>query len=403
MIDFKDVHRYENGYVDGKLTDGRLVVFKTRIPFALDNTIRQIVAMANTAGGLILFGIAPKSLSVVGLFGGYDHEIKNLKSTIENLSLGIKYSLTCEEVNKKVVASLTVERAESTAYFSRKNTSPARQIAYRYIEEDPSSLSFAKEGMFYTRVFKYMTIDTFLISLYTSKWRFFEPSKWNDKFEQRFYCARYTLSSANGNTPQVFASCVTRAKNSEAAWKVYSHGQGLGAHCVQLELDVVELRRQLRASRCRFEEKPIVYENETVILNLHKKRKPYYKKYFGAFTVDSFLKLLTLKRDAYDYEQELRFFIIPPNKRTRNTFKKAQSIDLDFKWCNVIKGVRVDKNCTDAELLALQRACFSAGINPIIKGYDFACASTPPAGLKDIEFERFDIDDMPGSSRITIS
>ena len=75
--------------------------------------------------------------------------------------------------------------------------------------------------MRYTKVFKYMTLDVFLTSLYCGTWRFFEPSKWKDKFEQRFYCANYALPTAKGHTPQLFATCVTRGKNSEAAWKVY--------------------------------------------------------------------------------------------------------------------------------------------------------------------------------------
>ena len=247
-----------------------------------------------------------------------------------------------------------------------------------------------------------MTLEAFLTSLYCRTWRFFEPSKWNDKFEQRFYCANYTIPTAIGNTPQLFATCVTRERNSEAAWKVYSHGQGLGARCLQLELDTVELRKQLRATGYQFEEKSIEYIPENVILDLHKKRKPYYKKYFTPFTLDSYLRLLSLKRNAYAYEKGLRLFIIPHNGKLRNKGKKAQAMDIKIDWKNVIKRVRVDKKCSDAELASIQRACFSVGINPIIKNYNFIGIVPIPSNLKDIEFERFDIDDMPGTNSITI-
>lgn len=68
---------------------------------------------------------------------------------------------------------------------------------------------------------------------------------------------------------------------------------------------------------------------------------------------------------------------------------------------NCEEGVEWTKKCTPAELVSIQRACFSVGINPVIKGYSFIGGMVPPAGLKNVEFERFDIDDMPGTSVIT--
>lgn len=201
----------------------------------------------------------------------------------------------------------------------------------------------------------------------------------------------------------MFATCVTRERNSEAAWKVYSHGQGLGAHCLQLEIDIVELRKQLRATGYQFEEKPIEYIPENIILDLHKKRKPYYKNYFTSFTLNSYLRLLSLKRDAYTYEKELRLFIIPHNGMRRNKGKKAQFMDINIDWKNIITRVRVDKKCSDAELVSIQRACFTIGINPVIKNYNFIGTVPIPSGLKDVEFEKFDIDEMPGTSSITIA
>lgn len=403
MIDLKQVRPCHNRYVDGVLDDGRLVEFKIYIPRNFDNLVRQVVAMANSVGGLIIFGVDERTLSIVGIHGDNHQLINDFELAIQSLSLGITYSIIHEVVNDKDVVIFEINKAKSTTYFSRVETTPARQIAYRYTQDVEGNVSFSKVEMRYTKVFKYMTLDTFLSSLYSETWRFFEPSKWNDKFEQRFYCANYTLPTAIGNTPQLFATCVTRVRNSGAAWKVYSNGQGLGAHCLQLELDIVELRKQLRASGLRFEEKLIIYEPENVIMDLHKKRKPYYKKHFGSFTLDSFLKLLSLKRDAYTYEQELRLFIIPMNGGRRNKYKKAQYQDMNINWSSVITKVRIDKKCSDAELVSIQRACISIGINPVIKNYTFIGNIVPPAGIKDVEFERFDIDDMPGTSNITIA
>lgn len=403
MIDLTKLHLCKNGHVDGELEDGRLVEFKTKIPSKFDDLIRQSVAMANSVGGFIIFGVNGRTLSVVGIRGDYEALINRFKLSISLLSLGVSYDITHEIIDKKDVVILEIKKTPFTTYFSRIESTPARQIAYRYTGDAKNGFSIDKKEMRYTKVFKYMTIDVFLTSLYCGTWRFFEPSKWKDKFEQRFYCANYTLLTAKGHTPQLFATCVTRAKNSEAAWKVYSNGQGLGAHCLQLELDIIELRKQLRESGLHFEEKLIEYESENKIMNLHKKRKPYYKDYFSSFTLNSFLRLLSLKREAYSYEEELRLFIIPETNGKRNKCKKAQHQDLKIKWCDVITKVRIDKKCSDAELVSIQRACISVGINPVIKNYTFIGNNKPSNGLKDVEFERYDIDDMPGTGSITIA
>ena len=404
MIDLKKVRPCASHYVDGVLDDGRFVEFKVHIPNNWDKLIHLIVAMANTNGGIIIFGVDDRTMSVVGILGDNEYMIHKIVTEIERLSIGITYSLITETINEKNVITLEIKKSESTSFFSRVETTPARQIAYKFKEIDNGQYSISNENeMRYSKVYKYMTLETFLTSLYCGTWRFFEPSKWNDKFEQRFYCANYTIPTAIGNTPQLFATCVTRERNSEAAWKVYSHGQGLGARCLQLELDIVELRKQLRATDYQFEERQIEYIPENVILDLHKKRKPYYKEYFTSFTLESYLRLLSLKRDAYTYEKELRLFMIPHNGNRRNKGKKAQSMDVSIDWKKIITKVRVDKKCSDAELVSIQRACFTIGINPVIKGYTFIGTAPVPSKLKDVEFEKFDIDEMPGPSSITIA
>jgi len=210
-------------------------------------------------------------------------------------------------------------------------------------------------------------------------------------------------TSANAITPQVFATCVTRAANSEAAWKVYAHGQGLNSHCLQMELDAAELRSQISSQYFNFAEMPIEYKDENYITNLHKKRSSNYQFYFRPFSFYKYLQLICLKRDAYTYEKETRYIIIPNmNVMKRNTTKKAGYLDLNIDWKNVIRSVRIDKNCSMAELKSIQQACYSVGIDPdfniSIPTNGFRC---PPNSVK-IQFKLFDIDDMPGRSRITI-
>ena len=136
---------------------------------------------------------------------------------------------------------------------------------------------------------------------------------------------------------------------------------------------------------------------------MHKKKSRRYNEFFSTFSFNSFLDLLSLKREAYSFEKELRLFITPKTNFIRNRYKNAMAKDVSIDWSKVIKGARIDKNCLASELTAIQRACLSIGINPVIKNFKFL--GNLPAKYKNcktIEFERFNIDEMPGKGKITI-
>lgn len=369
-----------------------------------DAVARAMVALANNdRDGYLIVGVVGgiKGISFKGVDTEEDTFKKEIFSIVGDLTSGINLDITWSKINGKNIAIIHIFKGLSTTYFSRKATSPEREIKYMKTA-DGKIVAIGKKS--YKRVFKYMTIEAFLTSLYCKTWRFCEPSKWQDKYEQRFYRAKYTLPAAKGNTPQVFAACVTRNKNSEAAWKVYSHGQGLGAHCVQVELNIANVRNNIRKALYRFEERTVVYKDEEYITRLHKPSSKNYPTYFKPFDFGKYLDLLSLKRDAYTYEQEIRLFVIPDmNMGEHNTTKKAKSLDINVDWGHLINSVRVDKNCTPAEIKSIQQACYYVGINPVFskKAVVLSGGSSKPKGARNVPFELFDIDDMPGG-RITI-
>lgn len=405
-----DISSIIRGYrPDGVLPDGGVIEYKSKIP--ADNAIigKTIVAVANYGGGLLVYGVKEMKdgLEVCGVTYGNLGFMSFFSRVVRELTSGIHFHVEEQLIDGKLIVVVTIDAAAETSYFTRSESSPERQIEYTFEKDENGKLQLvAKAKLQYKNVFKYMTLEAFITSMYCGSWRFFEPSKWNDRFEQRFYCAKYNVKGAVGNTPQLFATCVTREKNSEAAWKVYSHGQGLGMHCVQLELDIAKLRSEIRKSGLVFEERPVTYDNEGYITTLHQKKNPKsgYKKFFVPFTRNSFLRLLSLKRDAYSYEKEVRLFVIRKNpSQKRNLYRKAEHEDIKMDWCSIIKSVRVDKSCTPAELMSIQKACFEVGIEPDFKGFTLPCSLSPTKPCKKIEFVAFNIDDMPGTSRITIN
>lgn len=389
-----------------KLIEGESIEFKKVFPSKDENMAKCVVGFANTQGGYIIIGVCENQngISIVGQEEDLESLQLKFKGLVDNYTTGVLYSIYLENINEKNIAFIKVEKSDEIVYFTRKATSPERMTAYqRTVDGTIKPLDETTTRKLYKKVYKYMTLEAFLISLYNKNWRFFEPKKWNDKFERRFYCAKYQLPNFTvTSTPLLYATCVTRAQNNEAAWKVYSHGQGLGTHCVQLELDIVELRKELNSSNLLIEERAVDYKSENYILNLHKKETKHYSEYFDNFDYRKFLKLLTLKREAYSHEQEVRLFAKPKEYTPISKGKQCLNIDLHIEWNNVIKKVRIDHSCSDAELVAIQQACFSAGINPVIKGYTFISNMPKPQKCVDIEFVRFDIDAMPGSQKIVI-
>lgn len=402
----KDINEIVSALIGGTLRESENIELKRTLPRDLPKIAKNIVGIANSGGGYLILGVTEqlvKESMIIGI-SNVDEIQKTLTRVVADYTIGVHVIPYIYTVDAKKFIVFQIEKTELEAYYSRRVTSPTRLTAYeRIITSDAKIKEEVRDRKLYTKVYKYMTIETFLVSLYAKTWRFFEPNKWNDKFEQRFYCADYKNIGMEHMTPQLFATCVTREKNSEAAWKVYSHGQGLGSHCVQLELDIDKLRIELNKNDLKIAEMYVEYKEEKFILELHNKNKSKaYEAYFSSFSLKKFLKLLTLKRNAYKYENEIRLFAIPKGNASRSIGNDSQSKDLAIDWSKVIRKVRIDEACTDAELISIQQACFSAGINPVINHYSFICNIPKPANCVDVEFELYNVDAMPGKSRITI-
>ena len=392
---------------DGTLSEGIHVEFKaTYSDKCTDLYAKIIVAFANTEGGYLIFGVQEASSGCVvkGLPGGAIFDIMfSLQKAFLMYAPYVKFAISAELIAGNRILIVSVSRSETSLYFGRP-TSLERLTAY-IRRPDGVIVQSQIPPKRYQKIYKYMTLDTFMVCLYKGSWRFFEPNKWSDRYERRFYCADYKFPNASIVAPKLYATCLTRCKNSEASWKVYSNGQSFNQHCVQIEINLVEFRKQLCASRYLLEEREVEYLHESLIDTIHKPKDKRYSLYFSPFTFQKFISLLTLKRDAYTYEKEVRFFLVPKIATGTRSFgkKKSDYVDININWSKLIKNVRVDKHCSDAELKSLQQACFAAGINPVIRKYSWIGSElSQNISLANIPFELFCIDDMKGSARLKI-
>lgn len=214
-------------------------------------------------------------------------------------------------------------------------------------------------------VYKYMNLERTLSCLENNQIRFVQPSEWPDEYESRFYGANYDrLGIGKELHPKLFACCFTTKKMSEAAWKVYSYNKnGLAHRCVKFEIELEALRDAL--SEYGNKNGYIVYEcqmdyslSDKDILSLHKKSSPYYSELFGNFKdLSSYLTLLSIKRKAFSYEEELRYFLIPDGSAT------GKSLSVDFDCSALVTELSIDSGCSDVELSILKKYCAANKIN----------------------------------------
>lgn len=191
--------------------------------------------------------------------------------------------------------------------------------------------------------YKYLNLDAALKCIDNGTLQFVEPSRWQDKYERRFYTADYSSQKVNEpeDCPILFATCMTTTRFDEAAWKLYTYEQtGLGAYCVEFQINKHKFRQKLVKSleyKDRVYEGVVMYCSPSMIDKIHQKKiekrgimtnnthyENYVMKHTGVPYITNYLNLLLMKRDAFKHESETRFFIVKNDKK--GTSKSQQKI-----------------------------------------------------------------------------
>ena len=410
--------------------------------------LATIVEMANTNGGCFVFGAKRKdsfavveNLSMAGV-AAFKYFEKNFLEYYHKEYVGeLNPSFETKEIDGNRLAFVFVPKnsigiisiRDGKVHYRDGNKSlrrnPSnneydteldirRNARFQEINQTPSYASLSNyyvhnELVRQQIVYKYLSIDGFVKCLEDGDILFQEPSGWNDQYESRYYKAEYrNITTSINDTPRLFAACFTREKDCEASWKVYSSGNGLKSRCIQLKIDIRALREQLCLSACKGKnDKKIkckVYEGqvsyklqEEAISELYKKDSPYHDIFFDSFGIEHFLELLLYKRPAYEYEKEIRFFMVPNSVSQRSDGRKVEKMKVDVSWKNLIKGVRIDKRCSASEIAVLKAICEKYGIKLDEKSKK-ANPDKKHNKTMRIPCKVFDIDRMKDPKRITI-
>lgn len=182
-----------------------------------DVIAKVLVGLANTGGGHLIVGV--EELAGTCKTSGMkqdEYEIRKfVDSVCKDFCINIKAKFF--KVNfgdGSDVLIVEILPTNPVTYYSRP-TSPER--LYAFTRKKDGRMVQSADTKTYQKIYKYMTLETFMTCLYTGTWRFFEPNKWQDKYERRFYCADYQFPNAEDAAPKLFATCVTRERNGEAS------------------------------------------------------------------------------------------------------------------------------------------------------------------------------------------
>lgn len=160
-------------------------------------------------------------------------------------------------------------------------------------------------------LYKYWSYSRIVELLDRKELTFVYPGLWNDPFEKRFLETDYT--ALGYQQPKIFCMCLTTSTdNEEAAWKIYASREDATIRCrMQTQILFRILDEYAEKNGCRVYISLIDYSlSKKEILTIDK-REGRYDYYFGNFDESKYLSLMSLKRKAFRFENELRIFIVP--------------------------------------------------------------------------------------------
>lgn len=150
---------------------------------------------------------------------------------------------------------------------------------------------------------------------------FVYPNVWEDPYEKRFYNKDYR--KLNFFAPEICCLCLTtkQAQNEDAMWKVYSQPN---EYIVRAQIKIAALLSELDgiASENQFKVYigEAIYAEKKYINGINSVTQPYFPATNNNnFSIENYLTLMLLKRISYQYENEVRIFIVFENEQGKNS------------------------------------------------------------------------------------
>lgn len=176
---------------------------------------------------------------------------------------------------------------------------------------------------------------------------FVSPELWYDPYEIKYLNTDY--SGLNGyKQPQIFCFCARMdLQNEEASWKIYKKDNDpLLRLIIKTEDFVSSLLEFAEEKECDIYLSKVDYHfKKAEIDGLYLLSSPYRQEFFQNFNDEQYVKIMSLKRNAFKYENEVRFFVIPRNlDNIENNLKnRVLSVPIDINMIKRITYYPADK------------------------------------------------------------
>ena len=167
---------------------------------------------------------------------------------------------------------------------------------------------------------KYMTASRVLDMLekYPHQIGFVTPDSWYDPYETKFLNTDYTKLGGY-KQPKIYCFCARMDnRNEEASWKIYKKDN---EPLLRLSIQTIDFLSSLenfaKDNDCDLYFSKVDYRLQKAEIDvLYKPSSPYFHEFFDGFNDEKYVKVMSLKRWAFNYENEYRIFIIPRNQKT---------------------------------------------------------------------------------------
>lgn len=142
------------------------------------------------------------------------------------------------------------------------------------------------------------------------------PESWYDPYETKYLNTDYT--SLNGYIqPKIYCFCARMDNlNEEASWKIYKKDNDpllrMSIRTIDLLLAIDQFAKE---NECDVYFSKVDYRlKKKEIDDLYLPSNPYYGEFFNNLDDKQYVRIMSLKRRAFNYENEYRIFIIPRNQ-----------------------------------------------------------------------------------------
>ena len=142
---------------------------------------------------------------------------------------------------------------------------------------------------------------------------FVSPNMWDDGFEKRYYKpGGYVCKIANFTIPSIYCLCLTsrQSLNEDAMWRMYAKEKEQMVRAYYNIKDLLDILDNV-SRQCKFKVYigEVIYADKSAIKALTPSKN---KIFFPSnFRLENYLSLMLVKRNAFSYENEVRFFVVP--------------------------------------------------------------------------------------------